>query len=127
MLIWDDNEHIWVFIHSALSLLIVNYLNLEPAVANTYFTVIVLLLPNLAPVVPTWGSDFSDFYVASHGALCLNAILQRIQNSRLWELWHDLQVFNWYVKLGPVVGDNALTGVSKMRAKWIEQSKINIW
>lgn len=85
------------------------------------------MITNLATVVPTRGSDFSDFYVASHGALCLNAILQHIQNSLLRELWDNLQVFHWNVKLGPVVGDNALTGVSKMRAKWIEESKIHTW
>lgn len=65
--------------------------------------------PPPSPRVPTWGGNFHDAHVALRGTFIQNAFLQSVQHSFLWELRQDRQVINWYVKLGPVVGNHALT------------------
>lgn len=118
MLIGVDNDLIQICIHSALSLLIVKCHNLEPAVVNTQLSPSFgpsVRPPTWPPVVPTWGSDFTDLdlVAARRTALRLNAILQRLQHQLLWELGHELQVFDWNVELGPVVGYHPLAGASR--------------
>lgn len=65
-------------------------------------------------VIPTRRGDFSDFDLlgVDHAALRLDAFLQHLQHALLRELRHDLQVLNWNIKLGPVIGYHALTGAS---------------
>lgn len=71
-------------------------------------------LPHLPPSrVPTRGGDFHDINAALRGTHLHNAILQIFQHALFWNLWQVLQVINWYVKLGPVVGNHALTVVSR--------------
>lgn len=109
MLIGNDNDLIYISIHRALSLMIVKCHNLEPVVDPSFCPLVWPL------VVPTWGSDFSDLDIRTvpQAALPLNAILQDLQHPHLWELRHDLQVFDWNIKLGPIEGKHTLTGVSR--------------
>lgn len=62
--------------------------------------------------VPTRGSDFHNAHAALRGTF-QNAVLQSVQHSLLRELRQDCQVFKWYVKLGPVVANHALTVMSR--------------
>lgn len=75
----------------------------------------------LVPAIPTWGRDFTDLDIswAHLAALLLDATLQRIQHSLLWELRHDLQVTDWNIKLGPVISYHAFAGV-RTDQKWTE-------
>lgn len=70
--------------------------------------------------VRTRGGDFHDANAAQRAApLIQDAVLQRFEHSLLWQLWQVLQVLNWYVKLGPVVGNHTLTVVSRWDRKGV--------
>lgn len=123
MLIWDDNDLILVFIHRALSLLIAKCQSGACCCKYPVYPI----MPPLALVVLTRGSNFTDcnVLVACLAALHLNAMLQCSQHPLLRELWHDLQVFNWYIKLGPVVGNYTLTSASRNEREMVERRNLN--
>lgn len=99
-------------------------LDLEPALEPTLMHPAVAE-PPAPPRVPTRGCDFHDAHAGLRGTFPHNVVLQNAHHSLLWEVWQDLQVLNWYVKLGPVVGNHALTVVSGRGKKKVwEYSKI---
>ena len=114
MFIWDDNDNDHLGLYGRCS--IVKCLNLEPALLS------ILMHPAVAATsfplrVPTRGSDFHNAHAALYGSFFQNALLQSVQNSLFWELWQDLQIINWYIKLGPVVGNHTLTVLSRRKER----------
>lgn len=68
----------------------------------------------------TRGGDFHDVKAAQRASLLLHdAVLQGFEHSLLWQLRQVIQVINWYVKLGPVVGNHTLTVVSRWERKGV--------